>query len=358
MRAVPNRYDRAGESIASDPLNVASTSPKGCVRMDRRPAPSIPPDMLIRRRIPVLRGVSFDVATEADPRDPISRELAMGVYPPLCRPSFELAGALVPESGRVLDLGAHIGTFALAASASGHRVLAVEAAPRNVELLDASRRENRFDRLRVVHAAVSDHRGEVGFIPAGPFGYVVAESSPVGGLNVPAVPVDELLDEVGWDRVDFIKMDVEGSEVSALIGMSRLLQRHDAPTLLVESNGHTLHFFGETPTSLKAALAAYGYRIFQVDRRRLIPVTIEELQATTVVDYLAVKRLPCPPRRWRFDVPMSARERLRRIRASFRSEIEPDRLYIARALADSPDALRIGRDIAPGPRPWYALGRR
>lgn len=330
--------------------------------MDRRPepatAPSLPPDTAIRRSVPVRRGVTFDVATEADPRDPISRELALRVYPPLCRPSIELVEALVPESGRVLDLGAHIGTFALAASALGRRVLAVEAAPRNVELLDASRRENRFGRLRVVHAAVSDHRGEVGFIPVGPFGHVVAEPSPVGGLDVPAIPGDDLLAEVGWDRVSFIKVDVEGSEVAALIGMSRLLRRLDAPPLLVESNGHTLHFFGESPTTLKAALAAYGYRIFQVDRRRLIPVRVDELQATTVVDYLAVKAMPRPPRRWRFDAPMSRRERLRRVRASFRSAIEPDRLYIARALSRSPDALRAGHDIAPGRRPWYALGRR
>lgn len=330
--------------------------------MDRRPEPApgpkLPADMAIRRQVPVRRGVAFDVATEADQRDPISRELSLRVYPPLCRPSFELVEALVPASGRVLDLGAHIGTFALAASASGLEVLAVEAAPRNVDLLDASRSINSFDRLRVVHAAVSDHRGEVGFIPAGPFGRVTAASNPVGGLNVPAIPIDELLDEVGWDRVDFIKMDIEGSEVTGLIGMSRLLRRHDAPPLLVESNGHTLHFFGETPTTLKAALTAYGYRIFQVDRRRLIPVAVDELQATTVVDYLAVKQLPRPPRRWRFDAPLSRRDRLRRVRASFRSPIEPDRLYMARAIAQYPDAIRVDRDVASRPNPWYALWRR
>ena len=218
---------------------------------------------------------------------------------------------------------------------------------------------NRFDNLGVVAAAVADRGGAVGFIPAGPFGYVVAESSPVGGLDVRSVAVDDLLDEVGWDGVDFIKMDVEGSEVAALIGMARLLRRSDAPPLLVESNGHTLAPFGETPCSLKATLVAYGYRIFQVERRRLIPVAIEELQPTTVVDYLAVKSTGLPPHGWRVDAPMTPRERLRRVRASFRSSIEHDRAYIAAAIDRSPGSLlRVDRRVAGGPRPWYAPWRR
>lgn len=331
--------------------------------MDSRPeclpAPDGPPTgAAFRRGVRVRQGLVFDVATEADPRDPVTRELALGVFPPICGPAFELMDALVPPSGRVLDLGAHVGSFSLASAASGRRVLAVEPSPRNFELLDASRRENRFHDLQIVYAAVGDHSGVVGFIPAGPFGYVAAGLNPVGGLDVRSVAVDDLLDEVEWDRVDFLKMDVEGSEVAALIGMSRTLRRSDAPPLFVESNGHTLSLFGETPGTLKATLAAYGYRIFQVERRRLIPVAIDELQPTAVVDYLAVKSTPLPPGRWRIDPPMTIRERLRRVRASLGSPIAHDRAYIAGALERSPASLRDDREVASPARPWYAPWRR
>jgi FkbM family methyltransferase len=312
----------------------------------------------IRRRVDVRRGLGFVVAVDAASDDPITRELAGSVFPPLGRPAVELIEGLVPEGGRVLDLGANVGVVALAAAATGRRVVAVEAAPRNVDLLEESRRANSFANLRIVHAAVADTAGEVGFIPASSFGYVVPQLDPVGGLNVRAVPVDDLLDEVGWDGVEFLKLDVEGSEVAALIGASRLLRRPDAPPILVESNGHTLHLFGETPTSLKATLAAYGYALFQVERRRLVPVTVEELQPTTVVDYLAIKGAPLSLRRWRIDPPMTRRERLRRVRTSFRSPIEHDRLYIARALRSSPSAFHADRALARPPRPWYALWRR
>src|SRR5260370_34686004 len=58
---------------------------------------------------------------------------------------FELALDLAPPSGVILDLGAHLGTFALAAAASGRRVIAVEASPRDVELLRESARANSVD---------------------------------------------------------------------------------------------------------------------------------------------------------------------------------------------------------------------
>ncbi|HEY2154550.1 MAG TPA: FkbM family methyltransferase, partial [Isosphaeraceae bacterium] len=171
------------------------------------------------------------------------------------------------------------------------------------------------------------------------------------------IPGDDLLDALGWDRVDFLKMDVEGSEVAGLIGMANLLRRVDAPPILVESNGHTLEFLGETPRSLKAALEAYGYRVYLVDRPRLVPVAVGELQPTTVVDYLAVKRTPIPPRHWRIDAPMSSRERVRRVRASFRSTIDDDHRYIARALDGAPGWL-ADRGMPARPRPWYAPWRR
>ncbi len=69
--------------------------------MDSRPeclpAPiDTPVGAAIRRGVRVRRGLAFDVATEADPRDPVSRELALGVFPPICGPAFDLMDALVP----------------------------------------------------------------------------------------------------------------------------------------------------------------------------------------------------------------------------------------------------------------------
>ena len=152
---------------------------------------------------------------------------------------------------RVLDLGAHIGTVALLAAAKGCQVVAVEASPRNAELLRHSAAINGFTSLRVVQAAVSDRPGILSFCPKGPFGHVVTNKFESPTIEVPALPVCQVLKEVGWDRVDFIKLDVEGSEIAVIDGMAPFLARADAPPILYESNSYTLDFYDKTPNHSK-----------------------------------------------------------------------------------------------------------
>src|SRR5258707_2087396 len=69
----------------------------------------------------VAENVTFEVLTEDD--EPISRTLAAGVYPPEYGFLIELLRAITPTGGRVLDLGAHVGIFSLAAAAAGFEVI-------------------------------------------------------------------------------------------------------------------------------------------------------------------------------------------------------------------------------------------
>ena len=50
-------------------------------------------------------------------------------------------------------------------------------------------------------------------------------SRAAGSLVVPAVTIDETVEHLGLDRVDFVKMDIEGSERHALKGAHRTLSR-------------------------------------------------------------------------------------------------------------------------------------
>jgi hypothetical protein len=111
-------------------------------------------------------------------------------------------------------------------------------------------------------------------------------------VNVPAVTVDDLLVEIGWDRPDFIKMDIEGSEVVALRGMAGLLAGPNAPPIYYESNGHTLAFYGQSTKNLKASAANAGYVNYLIESDKLVPVSTEDFQGQTCVDYLALKTVP------------------------------------------------------------------
>jgi FkbM family methyltransferase len=301
-------------------------------------APILDGDTFAPSTLRVAEGVQFDVLTEAD--EPISRSLAAGVYPPEYGFLVELLRTIVPAGGRVLDLGAHVGSLALAAAAAGFEVIAAEASPRNAALLQASATRNGFARMRVIHAAISDRRGSLDFCAMGPYGRVLSPATSAPSVKVRAVTVDSLLAELGIDRIDFVKMDIEGSEVAAVRGMSRLLSSEAAPPVYYESNGHTLAFYGRTPQQLKTAFARLGYSNYRVEPGRLVPVTAQEFQPLILVDYLASKGRPPGLRSWRIDRPMTNDEAVECVVAMCSSAAVPERLYMARSLSQAPNTIR------------------
>jgi len=247
----------------------------------------------------VERGnVRFRVAYNADEpseKDPVAAAYRAGTIEHL-GPLLDLAAAVVRPGDRVLDLGAHLGGFALAAASLGCEVIAVEASPQNAALLRRSAEENRFANLKVVHAAVADRAGSIEFIAQGPWG-IVAPAAGAATVSVPAVRVDDLLAEHGWPDVRFVKIDVEGSEVAAVRGMPRLLGRPDAPVVFFESNQFALNLYGLTDADLKAAVRRHGYDLYRPGPGGLVPSSEGERQADVVVDYVAAKRVPAAVRR-------------------------------------------------------------
>jgi FkbM family methyltransferase len=234
------------------------------------------------------QGMSFEVVVNPDLGDPVSAELARGgtSNQPLVTLMLELVG----PGDRILDIGAHVGTFSLAAAARGALPLALDASPENVALLRASAILNGFDGMLAVHAAAGDAPGAVDFLASGPWGQVIANFP--GTVKVPAVTVAELVDELAWHPVTFAKIDVEGSELKTLRGMGPLLVGPDAPALLYESNAYTLAQQGLRPADLVDHLEGLGYASYLVDRPRLVLTRPDEVQPHTIVDYLAVKRFP------------------------------------------------------------------
>jgi hypothetical protein len=204
--------------------------------------------------------------------------------------------------------------------------------------------------MLVIHAAATDHEGAVRFLPNGPWGTVsnpavsrapsLIYSREHTPATVRALTIDALLSELNIDRVDFVKVDIEGSEVAAFRGMTHLLARADAPILLYESNGHALHFFGETPDRLMTTVRTLGYGSFVVDKSDLVPVQPGEFQTHCVINCFAVKGQPPPLEGWRITAPRSLGDTIDQIIAECHNPDEHHRTYIARALADAEPGIR------------------
>ena len=272
----------------------------------------------------------FNIVIDPASADPIARAYRDGHH--ANDYLIALLTRFTRRGARVLDLGAHIGTFSLAAAALGRTVLAVDATRRHVDLLNRSIACNGHDRLRAVHAAVSDRPGTVRFLEASLWGMVAYPGLEAPLVEVEAVTVDRLLGQARWKRVDFVKMDVEGSEVAALKGMTRLLAREDAPVIVYECNGLTLAKYGLSPGELVGLLEGFGYTTYRAEAGGYRLYRSGDFQPESYLDVVALK----PPHRRRvagsIGPPLTAAEVCVRAVREAGMPHEVQREYIARAL--------------------------
>jgi len=303
--------------------------------------------MLQTHRVSLPAGIEFDIVIDAAGQDDITQAYARGLGANVSSHLVSLMLHFIRPQDAVIDLGPFIGTFSLAAAGAGARVLAVEASPLSAGLLRASAVQNAFQTFHVAHAAVSDVPGSVEFFVDGPFGHIASGTSPSSG-RVLSLRVSDLVDELGWEKIAFIKMDVEGSEIRAIRGMSDLLAAAEAPPILLESNAHTLSFFNSGPEDLYGELESLGYECYLVRGQSLHPVSSEEIQPVTVADVLAIKG-PVPVIDGWTTERLNLDDRISVLVGESRLDSPIHRAYIARALSkESPGVvgdLRIAATI-------------
>jgi len=194
------------------------------------------------------------------------------------RNDFRELSSRLPASPVFLDIGAYFGYYALKvrqAHGPGAVVHAFEPFPRNFALLEEDRALNGFGDVHIHRAALSDRDGTVAFeVPPchnGGIGHI-ARADAAGGevVQVNCTTLDRFVAQEKLARVDGIKLDVEGAELSVIEGGAETLKRF-RPVLLMEYNPPCLNRLGTAPERVLERLADLGYGIFRATRSGLRP---------------------------------------------------------------------------------------
>jgi FkbM family methyltransferase len=140
-------------------------------------------------------------------------------------------------------------------------VVCFEFLPENLEILRSNLRLNPEleSRVQLVPQALWDRSGEsLSFVSNGP-GTTVARSRDATEATVSTRCIDDLVAERGLDRVDFIKLDIEGAELQALRGAERTLRRF-RPAVAV-CLYHRLDDFVTIPAYLRELALGYEFHL-------------------------------------------------------------------------------------------------
>ena len=174
----------------------------------------------------------------------------------------------LPPNGIFLDLGANIGAITIPVSKKRKdvKIICVEAAPWIYQYLTKNLNLNRAENVKAINNALyyNDDQKLDFYSPAQKFGK--GSLSPVftnEGVSVTTIKVDTILKKLGIQKVDIIKIDVEGYESQVFKGATELLRRPDAPDIIFEFVDWAEKAAAESVAgSSQQILRDLGYRIY------------------------------------------------------------------------------------------------
>lgn len=187
----------------------------------------------------------------------------------------------------VVDIGANIGYYTLLAAravGSTGAVHAFEPEPQNFAMLTENVRINKYNHVTLQHAAVSD---SIGTLTVYFDEHVRVKSSlsrknletetSIKSVDVPAMRLDDYLQQQGIENVDVLKVDVEGAEALVLAGAERVLQQPHLK-IFMEFWAEGLKNMNADPRQLLEGLVQRGFRLHRVDETHgsVQPITIDE----------------------------------------------------------------------------------
>ena len=205
-----------------------------------------------------LHSIDFPLQLYSQPAV-VYNEFVAGQY--ICTSGQTKIG--VEQGDIAIDVGGCWGEtalhFAYSAGADG-KVFSYEFARENLEVFNRNLNLNpRFtEKIEVIeYAAWSSSHISLNFEENGPGTRVIADNSNKA-IGAETLSIDDLVESKGIARVDFIKMDIEGSELQALQGAINTIKRH-RPELAI-SIYHKLVDFVEIPEFINSL--GLGYRLF------------------------------------------------------------------------------------------------
>ena len=189
---------------------------------------------------------------------------------------------VVKEGHTVVDAGANIGYFTLLAArlvGNKGKVYSFEPAPKNHEMLLKNIALNEYENVVPIQKAVSNTAGTV---------RLYLSSKDIGAhtirqhhdkmqfdekefgefVEVESVALDEFFDGK-THPIDVIKIDIEGSEMAALLGMDRIIRENQNLKMFIEFYPSAIREMGYSPEKLvDKLLNGYGFSITAIDELR------------------------------------------------------------------------------------------
>ena len=175
----------------------------------------------------------------------------------------------IHEGDIVIDVGANIGYYTLIFAqlvGSSGKVFAFEPEPKNFEILKKNIEINNYQNIVAEQKIVSDKSGIVKLFIAehGIVGHRInQEKSSQKFIEVESIILDNYIKKLNLDnKINFIKIDVEGSEPKVLEGTKEIIQKSNQLKIFTEFNREVVKEYGIEPKEMIDLFYRNGFKIY------------------------------------------------------------------------------------------------
>lgn len=184
----------------------------------------------------------------------------------------------------VIDIGAHIGLFTLAAAritGSRGKVIAFEPDEHNFNLLQQNVAINGYWNVECRKQAISSKTGFANFFPS-PFNTgdhrLLFKGATRNPINIETLSLDDFIEQTPMG-IDVIKMDIQGAEAEAFKGMQHILESNPQIVLFCELSPSMLAEVGADPLTFLQSIEQLGFLLHFIDDMDLhvLPMTAATL---------------------------------------------------------------------------------
>lgn len=184
----------------------------------------------------------------------------------------EIAKKLLKQGDVVIDIGANIGyyslLFAVTVGPAG-RVFAFEPDPYNFGLLKKNAEINNFSNIMMFDKAVSDTSRQ-GKLYKSEYNLgdhrIFALDDDYKPIDIKVIRLDDV-PELRDVKISLIKIDIQGSEGTAVKGMKQLITRQDGLVLMCEFIPSLIKGSGMEPEHFLTMLTELGFQLHDIDEK-------------------------------------------------------------------------------------------
>lgn len=210
---------------------------------------------------------------------------------------YTLGDHLVASGGEVaIDVGANRGQSSVMLARKFKRVIAFEPDPTNVDRMRETLSLNGANTVEVVECALS---ADPGFKPlrlSESHGHHTLErehvTAKVSELLVAVDTLDEVVEKLKISEIDLLKIDVEGHELSVLMGSQSILRAQRARRIYFEHSPVLLELQGHAVEAVINFLKSFNYEVMTIDGESVDDTKAHQLLQCDLVAVPTVAKEP------------------------------------------------------------------